>query len=106
MQNKNLNFSAIKQVKCSSVKTENILSFDFCTHMCRKVQILILHGAKAIKISVSLTLSTVSFSYKSAENINLRASDAFFKEECFTFSKIGICNSGSAEGEKIWGGQR
>ena len=56
-----------------------------------KIQILILHGAKAIKISVSLTLSTVSFSYKSAENINLQASDAFFKEECFTFSKIGIC---------------
>ena len=80
-------------MQCSNVKTENVLiCFDFCKHrMCGKIQILILHGAKAIKISVSLTLSTVSFSYKSAENINLQASDAFFKEECFTFSKIGIC---------------
>jgi len=43
MQNKNLNFPAIKQVNCSSVKTENIfLFFYFGTHrMCGKNQILI-----------------------------------------------------------------
>ena len=61
-QKKNLNFPAIQQVKCCSVKTENILiCFDFCTHrMCGKIQILSLHGAKANKISIFLDLLTVA----------------------------------------------
>ena len=64
MQNKNLNFPPIQQVKCSSsVKTKNVLiCFDFCTYiMCRKIQILNLHGAKANQISVFLDLLTVPY---------------------------------------------
>lgn len=65
IQNNNLNFPAIQLVQCSSLETENtLICFDFRPHrMCGEIQILILHGAKANKISGFLDLFEKQISY-------------------------------------------
>ena len=61
MQNKNLNFTA-HSVSAKIETDQNLLSFYTATlHLLNggKIQIIILHGAKAINISIFLNLLTV-----------------------------------------------